>query len=208
MADAKDTKPKGIVGWIGHGAMAFLGALAAVIGVKGLDDLASKVSTAAKRQFENLKTEDRHIYERALEKMTARGGEWARYAAILEQRRRAAERHPFAENRQVALITKLLKGRTEEEQLETMRELALMTKLEFEARLRSVEDNTTGEVIRAAKHAARELRPVIRELNQRLKHRVRARNRWRRRHPLPQTAAERRRYIIQRNGFFRWLIGG
>ncbi len=207
MADAKGTTQPGGLGVIGHWLTGFLGALGAFIGVKGLEDIRDKVRDAAKRQMESLKT-DRHIYERTLEKMTTEGGEWTRYAAILEQRRRAAERHPFAENRQVALITELLKDRTENEQLETMRELALMSQREFEARLRSVEDNTTGEVIRAAKHAARELRPVIQEFNQRLKRRVRARNRWRRRHPLPQTAAERRRYIIQRRGFFRWFIGG
>ncbi|MBI4385231.1 hypothetical protein HY573_00170 [Candidatus Parcubacteria bacterium] len=204
MADAKGTTP---VGRFGHLVTGFLGALGAFIGLKGLDDIRDKVRDMAKRQLENLKT-DRHIYERTLEKMTARGGEWARYAEILERRRRAAERHPFAENRQVALITELLKDRTTEEQLETMRELALMTEPKFKARLRSVEDNTTGEVIRAAKHAAREIRPTIQKLNRDLEQRVAAKLQAQVQNPLPRTAAERRKYIIQREGFFRWLIGG
>ncbi|MBI2624550.1 hypothetical protein HYW67_03580 [Candidatus Parcubacteria bacterium] len=207
MAEAKGTTPASGLGVLGHWVTGIFATLAAIIGIKGLDDIRDKIRDVAKRQMENLRT-DRHIYERTLGRMTAEGGEWARYATILEQRRRVAERDPFVENRQVALITELLKGRTEDEQLETMRELALMSKLEFEARLRSVEDNRTGEVIRAAKHAARELRPIVQEVNQRLKRRVRARNRWQRRHPLPRTGAERRRYIIRREGFFRWLIGG
>lgn len=214
MPDAKETKPRGIVGWIGHVVTGFLGAFAAVIGVKSLDDLASKVGTAAKRQFENLKGDkgDRELYTRTIARMAARGNPWAAYASVLERRRRAAEKHPFAENRQVALVSQLLKAcqgdNAEAERLRLMRWLALKGDLDFAATLRGVEDSSADEVIRAAKHVARDLRPAIQELNRELEQRVAAKLQAQAQNPLPRTAAERRRYIIRREGFFRWMIGG
>lgn len=167
-------------GWSGHFFTGIAGAAAAMFGTEAWKELRGEL----KDGFKKILNVERQLYTltlMALEQLTPN------LAATLKRRRKEAEAKPFAENRQVRLITKLLQAYKEEDpevwekRVIAMAWLARQEDTEFEGTLNGIENDNAKQAVRAlgeaakwfAQHAEPIARVELRRLNRALIRRIR-----------------------------------
>lgn len=167
-------------GWFGHFFTGALGALMALFGTEAWKEMRGELKDGLKKML----NVERQLYTLTLMALDQVAPE---LAETLRRRRRAVEARPFAENRQVRLITKLLQTYKEEDpevwekRLIAMAWLALQDDVEFEGTLNGIENDNAKQAVRAlleagkwlAQHLEPAARVELRRLNQTLIRRIR-----------------------------------
>lgn len=141
-------------GWFGHFFTGVAGAAAAVFGTEAWKELRGELKDGLKKVL-NVERQLYTLTLMALEQVAPN------LATVLKRRRKDAEAKPFAENRQVRLITKLLQAYKDEDpevwekRLVAMAWLALQDDADFEGTLNGIENDNAKQAARAVREAGK-----------------------------------------------------